>query len=187
MESWHFAHGGMGFIAWSFVFFEVSETALGRKKWYPYLRESAFRDLSRHSFISRLKGSWGSDCCKSCWEVWRDEHPVHGSDFMRISISFFLLGCTCAWCAFFFFKYMYWWTYSQTCGSRNPSPSVCFLLCFLFSLSLSISVVVFMPFCTPVSCSSITWLIIVACLTWPNHEATSLSIPKSGYLFLFSI
>lgn len=135
--SWHFTHEGMGFIAWSFVFFEVSETALGRKKWYPYLRESAFRDVSRHSFISRMKGPWESDCCKSYWEVWRDERPVHGSDFMRISISFFFL----AWlhmCVMCFFKYMYWWTYSRLAALETLLPLFCPSLLYIAFLFVAV-------------------------------------------------
>ena len=164
----------------------MSETALGRKKWYPYLRESAFRDVSRHSFISRMKGPWESDYCKSYWEVWRDKRPVHGSDFMRISISFFFLSCLAAHVHdlpsfFFFLQYMYWWTYSRLAALETLSPLLFaslhrfFVRCCCF--------ISFSSLWTPVSFASMTRYsgLFDETKLWSYKSS---SIQKADYLFL---
>ena len=64
----------------------------------------------------------------------------------------------------------------QTCGSRDPFPPAFF---FFFSLSfyiafLFVAVVLYHVLCYGPRFHSLPWLGIVACLMWPNHEATSL-------------
>lgn len=82
---------GWDFIAWSFR--GVWDSSW-EEKVIPFLRESAFWESGLHSFISRLKGSWESECSKSCWEVWMS-FPVHGSDIMRISLLGLHTDCAC--------------------------------------------------------------------------------------------
>ena len=95
----------------------MSETALGRKKWYPYLRESASRDLSLHSFISRFQRERGRG---NQIAAWRDEHPVHES---KILWGFSPFAWLPSWlCMMFFSNIVLGGLIFQTCSSRNPSP-----------------------------------------------------------------
>lgn len=113
---------GWDFIAWSFR--GVWDSSW-EEKVIPFLRESAFWESGLHSFISRLKGSWESECSKSCWEVWMS-FPVHGSDIMRI---FF------AWFAHRLCMHLNIGIGGLilTCSLKKPSPSsFCFLVSFWF-------------------------------------------------------
>lgn len=183
-------------LAWSF-FFELSETALGRKKWYPYLRESASRSLSLHSFISRFSkkgGPWESNCSK-----YEEREKYGGMNILYMGqryFSFSFFFCLVFHAMVFFSNIGLGGLYSKL-AALEPFPVFLFSSLFIFYhfcffsfffFFLSVFLLTFYEFPDFLACPVVillpwfSWMIV--CLTWWSTMKLS-ALYSESRLFVF--